>query len=181
MVEAGRVYLNARSGGTLCVLTHWADTGGELLELERSLPPGTGRLSPHVHLDFEQTFTVVEGQARAAVRGEQASLGPGQTLEVPQGAAHVDPWNPGPGRAVVRNRISPVPAVIRAYVETMVARAVAGKLNKQDEFQFLQIAVLLDETDGQSFDSRFPIGVQRAAVPALGALGRLLGYRVEHP
>ena len=57
--------------------------------------------------------------------------------------------------------------------------AVAGKLNRQDEFPFLQIAVLLGETNGQSFDSRFPIGVQRASVPALAALGRLLGYRVE--
>jgi mannose-6-phosphate isomerase-like protein (cupin superfamily) len=178
MVEAGRVYRNARSGGTLAVLTHWDDTDGELLEFERALPPRTGKLSPHVHLDFQQTFTIVEGRTRAELRGEELELGPGDTLEVPEGAAHVDPWNPGPERAVVRNRISPVPAVIRAYVETMVAQAVAGKLNRQDEFPFLQLAVLLDETDGQSFDSRFPVSVQRAFTPALAALGRLLGYRV---
>jgi mannose-6-phosphate isomerase-like protein (cupin superfamily) len=178
MVETGRVYTNARSGGTLAVLTHWNETDGELLEFERTLPPETGRLSPHVHLDFRQTFTIVEGRTRAALGREELTLGPGETLEVPQGAAHVDPWNPGPGRAVVRNRISPVPLVIQAYVETMIAQAVAGKLNRQDEFPFLQLAVLLRETNGQSFDSRFPIALQRASIPALGAVGRMLGYRV---
>jgi mannose-6-phosphate isomerase-like protein (cupin superfamily) len=178
MVETGRVYTNARSGGTLAVLTHWDDTNGELLEFERTLPPGTGRLSPHVHLDFRQTFTIVEGRTRASLGRDELTLDSGDTLDVPQGTAHLDPWNAGPERATVRNRISPVPLVIRAYVETMVAQAVAGKLNRQDEFQFLQLAVLLRETNGQSFDSRYPIGVQRAALPALAALGRLLGYRV---
>jgi mannose-6-phosphate isomerase-like protein (cupin superfamily) len=178
MVESGRVYTNARSGGTLSVLTHWNDTNGQLLEFERSLPPGTGKLSPHVHLDFRQTFTIVQGRTRAALGREKMVLGPGETLDVPPGAGHLDPWNPGPEHAVVRNRISPVPMVIRAYVETMIAQAVAGRLNRQDEFSFLQLAVLLRETNGQSFDSRFPVGVQRASIPILAALGRQLGYRV---
>jgi mannose-6-phosphate isomerase-like protein (cupin superfamily) len=178
MVETGRVYTNARSGGTFAVLTHWDDTDGELLEYERSLPPGAGKFSPHVHLDFSQVFTVSEGRTRAALGGQALVLGPGETLAVPQGVPHLDPWNPGPERAVVRNRISPVPEVCRLFVETMVAAVVEGKLNRHDELPFLQLVVLLQTTNGQTFDSRVPVGLQRASVPLLGALGRLFGYRV---
>lgn len=178
MIEVGRAYLNAKSGGTLTVLRHWDDTGGELLELERVLPPNTGKLPPHVHLDFDQTFTVVEGRTRGALRGEELSLGPGGILDASRGSAHVDPWNPGPERAIVRNRVSPVPPFIEAYVETMVRRLLAGQLNGQDEFPFLEVAVLVRETEGQTFDSRFPIGLQRAFLPLLAALGRVRGYAV---
>jgi mannose-6-phosphate isomerase-like protein (cupin superfamily) len=179
MVETGRVYTNPRSGGTFAVLTHWDDTDGDLLEYERSLPPGGGKFSPHLHLDFGQVFTVSEGRTRAALHGEQLVLGPGERLEVPLGAAHVDPWNPGPERAVVRNRISPVPEVCRLFVETMVAGVVEGKLNRHEELPLLQLVLLLRETGGQTFDSRLPVGVQRASAPFLSALGQLLGYRVE--
>jgi mannose-6-phosphate isomerase-like protein (cupin superfamily) len=179
VVETGRPYADARRGGTLTVLTHWEDTDGEVLEIERNLPPRTGKLPPHVHLDFHQTFSVVEGRIRAALGRERLALGAPATLEVPKGAPHRDPWNPGPDRAVVRIRIAPVPQLIRAYVETMVARAIDGKLNRQGELPFLQIAVLLQEKEGQSFDSRFPVGLQRMAVPFFGALGRLLGFRVH--
>jgi mannose-6-phosphate isomerase-like protein (cupin superfamily) len=177
VLETGRPYTNPRSGGTLTLLTHWEETDGDLLEVERSLPPGTGKLPPHVHLDFRQTFTVVEGRAVGALGRKKLALSAAETLDVPQGAPHRDPWNPGPDRGVLRIRITPVPELIRAYLETMVARAVEGKLNRRDELPFLQIAVLLQEKNGQSFDSRFPIGLQRMAVPLLGALARLLGYR----
>jgi mannose-6-phosphate isomerase-like protein (cupin superfamily) len=180
VVETGRVYRNPRSGGTFAVLTHWDDTDGELLEYERTLPPRGGKFSPHVHLDFSQVFTVTEGRTRAALSGANVALGPGETLEVPQGTAHQDPWNPGPERAVVRNRISPVPEVCRLFVETMVARVVEGKLNRHDELPFLALVVLLEETNGQTFDSRLPVGVQRASVPFLSGLGRLVGHRLEH-
>jgi mannose-6-phosphate isomerase-like protein (cupin superfamily) len=178
VIEIEHAYENARSGGTLTILRHWDDTNGDVLELERALPLNTGKLPPHVHLDFVQTFTVVEGTTRAALLGDELSLGPGETLEAPRGAAHVDPWNAGPERAIVRNRVSPVPRFIEVYVETMVHRLLEGKLNGQDEFPFLEVAVLIRETDGQTFDSRLPIGLQRAILPLLAALGRLRGYRV---
>lgn len=177
-LEAGRRYTNARSGGTLAILKHWDDTERRLVEVERGLPPGTGKLPPHRHLDFSQTFTVIEGRMQAAIRGEKRVLQAGEALDVPQGVAHRDPWNSGSDGAVVRVRLTPVPEAISAYVETMVAASLAGKLNRRDELPFLQIAVLLQETDGQSFDARFPVRLQRAARPLLAALGRLLGYRV---
>jgi mannose-6-phosphate isomerase-like protein (cupin superfamily) len=82
MVEKGRAYVNARSGGRLMVIEHWDDTNDRRARIERTMPPGTGRGEPHLHLDFTQTWEGVQGEATIMVDGEERPLRAGDQVEI---------------------------------------------------------------------------------------------------
>jgi mannose-6-phosphate isomerase-like protein (cupin superfamily) len=163
------------------VLSQRGDSDGEWLKVERVMPPGTGRVSLHYHLDADQLFTIVEGQARAALGGNKLLLGRGDSFMIPRGAPHMDPWNPGPHRLVLRNRNSPPSRFVEEYIETMATRAEAGRLNRLDKLPWLQVAVIADETDAQTFDPRFPRGLQKKVLSLLAIMGGLRGYGTHRP
>jgi uncharacterized cupin superfamily protein len=50
------------------------------------IPPGGGP-PPHRH-DFEESFTVLEGEIEATFRGEKSVVHAGQTLSIPANAPH---------------------------------------------------------------------------------------------
>jgi hypothetical protein len=54
---------------------------------------------------------------------------------------------------------------------------VSGKLNDQDELPFLQLLLIANETDSQSYGAGPPRAVQNAIAPFAAAIGRLRGYR----
>jgi len=181
VIEKGKRYVNARSGGTFMLTEHWDDTGDAHTTLERMLPANTGKSSfPHLHLDFTQTWTGLQGEGHVMVDGEERPLNPGDKVVIEPGTHHRDPWNEGPGELIVRGEFDPVPEFIKAYGEAYVNRAVAGELNDQDEFSILQIFVLTQATDGQSFGAGPPVAIQRALSPLLGPIGRLRGYRASY-
>jgi quercetin dioxygenase-like cupin family protein len=174
MIELGRTYAHPTNGVALRVLRDDA----ECMELESVLPPGTGRIEAHRHLDFDQEFTVVEGTADVVVDGITHSLSPGDSVQVPRGAPHLDAFATGAATLVVRNRIQPRPPFISALVETVAANLVDGRLDGT-ALPVLHVAVLLRETNGQSYAANRPVWLQRLTMPLLAAAGRRRGYRVE--
>ena len=177
MIETGATYTNPRSGGRATVLESWRDNGGERFRFERVLPPGTGKAAAHYHLDYEQRFEIVAGTATMLVDGERRTLSGGESIELTRGARHADPWNEAAGELTTRMQIAPVPKFIESYVETWVERFTQGRLNAQDELPFLQLLVIAQATDSQSFAAQPPRAIQRATAPLLAAIGRLRGYR----
>jgi mannose-6-phosphate isomerase-like protein (cupin superfamily) len=180
VIQTGKTYVNARSGGTIAITEHWDDTGDAHATVERTLPPKTGKGEPHVHLDFAQTWKVLQGVGKVTVDGEDRTLKPGESVDLVAGTAHADPWNEGPEDLVVRGEFAPVPEFIKAYSEAYVHSMQEGKLNDQDEFGLLQIFVMAQATDGQSFSSQAPVGLQRLLAPVGSAIGRLRGYRASY-
>lgn len=176
MVELDRTYRHPRNGAEVTIRRN--DPDGYVIEA--ALPPKIGRARAHVHLDFEQDFHVVEGVARLSVDGEEREIGTGETVHVPCGTRHVDPWNAGPDRLVFRNSIAPNPPFIPAYGGTVIAMLVDGRLGDAGELAPLHLAVVLHATNGQSYAAG-PIGPQRALLPLLAAIGRRRGYAVEQP
>ncbi|CAA9484976.1 MAG: hypothetical protein AVDCRST_MAG69-1006 [uncultured Solirubrobacteraceae bacterium] len=176
MVELDRTYRHPRNGAEVIIRRN--DPDGYVLEA--ALPPDVGRARPHVHLDFDQDFDVLEGVAKLGVDGEEREAAAGTTVHVPRGIRHVDPWNAGPDRLVFRNRIAPNPPFIPAYGETVIARLVDGRLGDAGELSPLHVAVVLHATGGQSYGPG-PIALQRALLPLLAAIGRRRGYRLEQP
>ncbi len=56
--------------------------------LFESLEPPGARVDLHRHAAWQETFIVLEGRFDFHVDGERQSLGPGEMLVIPRGAAH---------------------------------------------------------------------------------------------
>jgi quercetin dioxygenase-like cupin family protein len=73
-------------GDTYTILIAGEDTAGKYTLIDMYVPPGGGP-PPHRH-DFEEMFTVLDGEVRATFRGETMVLRAGQTINVPANAPH---------------------------------------------------------------------------------------------
>ena len=73
-------------GDTYTILLDGAQTGGHHCLVDMNVPKGGGP-PPHRH-DFEESFTVLEGEIEATFRGERAVVRAGETLNIPANAPH---------------------------------------------------------------------------------------------
>ena len=74
-------------GDTYTVLVSGADTAGRYTLIDMHVPPGGGP-PPHRH-DFEEMFTVLDGEIELTFRGVSATATAGDTINVPANAPHV--------------------------------------------------------------------------------------------
>lgn len=73
-------------GDTYTVLLRGEDTAGRYCLIDMYVPPGGGP-PPHRH-DFEETFTLLEGELEFTFRGERRLAKAGVTVHVPANAPH---------------------------------------------------------------------------------------------
>jgi quercetin dioxygenase-like cupin family protein len=73
-------------GDTYTVLLNGEDTNGRYCLIDMHIPPGGGP-PPHRH-DFEESFTLLEGEIEATFRGEKSTVRAGETLSIPANAPH---------------------------------------------------------------------------------------------
>src|ERR1700722_9700476 len=73
-------------GDTYTILLSGDDTAGRYCLIDMHIPPGGGP-PPHRH-DFEESFTILEGEIEATFRGEQSVLRAGETMHIPANAPH---------------------------------------------------------------------------------------------
>jgi quercetin dioxygenase-like cupin family protein len=73
-------------GDTYTVLVAGSDTAGRYTLIDMLVPQGGGP-PPHRH-DFEEMFTVLEGEIEVTFRGETTTVGTGETVNVPANAPH---------------------------------------------------------------------------------------------
>jgi quercetin dioxygenase-like cupin family protein len=74
------------AGDTYTILLNGADTAGRFALIDMYVPPGGGP-PPHRH-DFEETFSVLEGEIEFTFRGETEVARAGETLNIPANAPH---------------------------------------------------------------------------------------------
>ena len=74
------------AGGTYTILVTGEDSGGRYCLIDMHIPPGGGP-PPHRH-DFEEMFTLLEGELEFSFRGEQKTIGAGSTVNIPANAPH---------------------------------------------------------------------------------------------
>src|SRR5579862_721523 len=73
-------------GDTCTILLTGNDTAGRFCLIDMHIPPGGGP-PPHRH-DFEETFTLLEGELDIAFRGAKQVAHAGETIHVPANAPH---------------------------------------------------------------------------------------------
>jgi quercetin dioxygenase-like cupin family protein len=73
-------------GDTYTVLVSGEDTAGKYTLIDMHVPPGGGP-PPHRH-DFEEMFTVLEGEVELRFRDQQLVARAGETINVPANAPH---------------------------------------------------------------------------------------------
>jgi quercetin dioxygenase-like cupin family protein len=73
-------------GDTYTILLTGDDTAGRYTLIDMHVPPGGGP-PPHRH-DFEEMFTVLDGEVELTFRGEHSVARAGETVNVPANAPH---------------------------------------------------------------------------------------------
>jgi quercetin dioxygenase-like cupin family protein len=74
------------AGGTYTILVTGEQTAGRYCLTDMLVPSGGGP-PPHRH-DFEEMFTILDGEIEFTFRGEVLSAGAGSTVNIPANAPH---------------------------------------------------------------------------------------------
>ncbi len=74
------------AGDTYTILLTGGDTAGRFTMIDMHVPPGGGPPA-HRH-DFEETFTVLDGEIEVTFRGETSVVRTGSSVNVPANAPH---------------------------------------------------------------------------------------------
>ena len=171
----GRSWTNPRTGAWLTWLPH-----GEDAELERVIKPHTGKADAHVHLDYVERFEILAGTATIEIDGRVVTAGPGETVELPVGTGHRNPYNVTDSDLRLRHRASPGGPFVEAFVSSLGHHMESDTVNEQGEFSDLQLFVVLRGTRAQSFRAGIPVALQKPVI-ALGAwIGRLRGLKPSY-
>ena len=73
-------------GDTYTILLTGDETGGRYCLIDAHVPPGRGP-PPHRH-DFEEAFTILEGEIEVTFRGKTVTARAGETINIPANAPH---------------------------------------------------------------------------------------------
>lgn len=73
-------------GDTYTILVSGEQTAGRYTLIDMLIPPGGGP-PPHRH-DFEEMFTILEGELELTFRGETTTARRGETVNIPANAPH---------------------------------------------------------------------------------------------
>jgi quercetin dioxygenase-like cupin family protein len=73
-------------GDTYTILLTGKDTAGRFCLIDMHIPPGGGP-PPHRH-DFEESFSLLEGELQATFRGARSTVRAGETINIPANAPH---------------------------------------------------------------------------------------------
>jgi quercetin dioxygenase-like cupin family protein len=74
------------AGGVYTILVSGEQTGGRYCLIDMLVPPGGGP-PPHRH-DFEEMFTILDGEIELTFRGESLRASAGATVNIPANAPH---------------------------------------------------------------------------------------------
>ena len=188
MAKAGQSISNPLTGQRVVFVTTAAETGGTSLDLEWFVEPFRGKYPPeHVHLNQNERFEIISGQARYQLGGVERAAGPGDVLDFPVNVPHIHPWSTSADGLHLRHHVACLTPdlhglqAIEKLGETSYGLARDGKGGRDGTGNLFQAAVLGAEMLPGVHPTRPPLIVQRIGVGILAPIGRLLGYRVQYP
>jgi quercetin dioxygenase-like cupin family protein len=152
-----------------------ADSGGEFVGMQFTLPVGSVAPPPHIHPGPAEEFEVIEGSLELSVEGSWRTLAEGESATVPAGVLHT--FRNRSGTTVrVRNEHRP-PARFEDYIENIYlltrARGIKGAKDPRLPVYLSMLMLAYPET--------LRPGRRRERIPmkGLAGLGRLLRMRIK--
>jgi mannose-6-phosphate isomerase-like protein (cupin superfamily) len=152
------------------VISAAADSDGEFVEMEFTLPPGSASPPPHVHAGLTEEYEMIEGSLDVMVGDAWTTLTPGRSASVPPDTLHTFRNRSG-ATARVRNVHRP-PARFEDYIEhickLMDARGIQGGRDLRLPIYLSMVMLEYPETlaPGRARE--------RVLIRALAGLGRIL-------
>jgi mannose-6-phosphate isomerase-like protein (cupin superfamily) len=159
-------------GSVYAVTAAAADSGGEFVGMEFTLPPGSVSPPPHVHDDLTEEYEVIEGSFDVMVGTSWTTLTPGQSASVPPATLHTFKNRSG---ATVRVRNVHRPAArFEDYIEHInrLSRT-RGIKGAKDPRLPIYLSMLMLEYPETLAPGR---ARERILLKALAGLGRLLRF-----
>src|SRR5688500_5733516 len=134
--------LTMPGGVTVVITTPAADTGGERVEMEFSLPPGAPGPPPHFHPVQQEEWHVLAGRFSVQLDGEWRSLSAGESISIPAGQVHTFRHR---SDEVVRVRDVHVPALdFQDYMEELHRLTEAGEVSSlRSPSTLIRLAIVL--------------------------------------
>jgi quercetin dioxygenase-like cupin family protein len=173
VICSGQTIENPVTGERITFHETARDTGGEYVLVEAAVAPGGG-VASHVHPYQTEEFQILSGTVEFRHGRKKVVARAGETVRVEPGTVHRFE-NVGEDEARFLARVSPA-LEFESFLETMFALAADGKTNKKGMPNPVRMAVI---ANAYFDDVRAPLGpgaVQKAALSAGAAVGRLLGY-----
>jgi quercetin dioxygenase-like cupin family protein len=174
-MNAAEDTLTLPGGASFVIRTSAAETAGERVELEITLPPDAPGPPPHFHPRQEEQWHVLAGTLEVQVDGNWRTLQEGESASIPAG--HVHTLRNG-GNEKARVLDVHIPALdFQDYMQDLHRLTEAGQITSlRSPRSLIYLATVLREhRTTQLTASRF----QRIAESALAGLGKLLGMRAR--
>lgn len=180
MARAGDELVNPATGLRTVFRETAQTSSGELLLVDWIGDPGWITGPDHLHPFQGERFEVLSGELGLRVAGVASRYGPGDAIVVPANVPHTA-WNAGDSEVHVLVEFRPALRTEIAF-ETLASLArdgmtTAGGVPRNP----LRLALVLREFEDEIRFVQPPLAVQKAILGPLAMLGRMLGYRAEHP
>jgi quercetin dioxygenase-like cupin family protein len=173
MISSGQTIENPVTGERITFHKTARDTGGEYVLIEAAVAPGGG-VASHVHPYQTEEFEILGGSVEFRKGRDTLVAAEGDSITVEPGIIHRF-RNVGSDEAIFTTKVSPA-LEFESFLETMFALAADGKTNKKGMPNPLRMAVIANEYFDDVRAPRIPGALQKAALSAGAALGRLVGY-----
>lgn len=180
MAKAGDVLEHPVTKERIVIRKTARDTGGELFQGDVYVQPGGFVAAEHIHPRQDEHFEVIAGTLRARVSGKEVTFSQGEKFLVPAGTPHVW-WNSGNTELHVLVDVRPA-LKFENFFETFFGLAQDGKVNLKTGLpNLIQMAMIMRVYRNELILARPPQMVQTVLFGLLAPVGRLLGYKAEHP
>lgn len=164
-------------GSVYAVTAAAADTNGQFVGMEFTLPSGSVAPPPHIHADLTEEYEVIEGTFEVMVDEVWEALTPGQSASVPPATLHT--FRNRSGATVRVRNVHRPPARFEDYIEHIYRLTGARNIKSiKDPRLPVYLAMLMLEYPETLAPGR---ARERIVLKALARLGRLLRMDTSVP
>jgi quercetin dioxygenase-like cupin family protein len=172
-----RPFYNPATGEWIQYTAIAEDNGGQLVRFKWRAVPG-GVIPEHIHPRQQEQFTIVAGEARFTLNGQEHVARAGETVVVPAGVPHSVSLGPAEVHGVVER----LPALrAKEFHEALAGLVADGKTTPAGVPKNpLQLGATFWHFRHESRVTSPPIWAQNLILPPLWALAKVFGVRPYH-